>query len=909
MLEQENSSNSPSDKTSSRNRSDRAESFGPCISLRGVNTNNLKNIDLDIPIGEITCIYGPSGSGKSSLAFQTLYLESKRRLINALPLSASKLLWDIPQAAEVEEIRPILPVWALGQKNPVVGGRPNVADHLNLSERLQKLFFLAGVHVCPKHRAPLRERMVSQAENMDLATLFKEGEKLSICIHKGLFFRHFAEGPFPARVWHFGELVSFNPAAEFWELRGIRAPGPDQRKVEAFCQQLIEKNPFLSHETILVVSRERTKISLKLALKKEFYCDQEGHISLTEDLGRDFARLSPLNSAGACFECKGFGWRPIYDESLLVNNQKLSISAGGVTFLKYKKLERRSMEEKFLAECKKLGIPSSLPIEDFSPGEKDQFSKLLWFGQGSYPGAHQLLAGLEKKRYQRSVRIFLRRLQKEEICAACEGARIPAVMKHWGMISNQTCLTYPEILMASVKDAYQRLRSFAENIHGEAKRTKDDILETLDTSLKLNLGQVALSTKVRDLGPSQYQRILLAKLLSYKGSGSLFIFDEPTIGMDEREMERFFAEVLKLRDQGNTIIFVEHAEFIKKRADFLIEMGPGAGKDGGRVVFAGRKLPELGPLAIPHRPKIKGRAPLLKIKGLRLSERQKKVSLCLPMERIVLVKGDSESGKSALFIETIVPILEQRRPGENSLLYDSFHAEGEVSDTLCLDPSKAGERKESSRSTVGTFLGHSSAVRRHFAALPISKALGLKDGHFSPNSSLGRCPECEGRGLKVVEMSFLEDVFFTCDNCNGNKLRPAYGKISDSKGSVTEIYQSAIEELEGRIDLRPKEKRILRYLNMIHLGHLALERELSSLSGGERARLAFVKYLEKDHRHSFIVLKNISFGLAPGDLIALSDLLSDLVKKENSIIIIDQNPFWEGLAHFSLDFNQVKDSS
>ena len=848
------------------------------IQIRGAKTHNLKNIDVDIALGKITCLLGPSGSGKTSLAFHTLFQESKRRLINSFP-SDIKFFWDIPQTANVDRIEPVLPVWALAQHNPVVGARPSLGDLMGLTERLQQVFYFLGQNHCPDHMVAYRQ---SKKWHQALPKKIDSNQILHLFISSGDYKHHIKSGVLPVRSLNGDVVCDFDYEHNWWEISRLKASAFESQ-VELKLREL-ELDQF--HGTIKVVSKDGS-INIEMRSGQERSCEVCA-CAETQEITH-FNHLSPYNGIGACRECDGHGMILKYDADKLIKEPKLSVKDGAVSVMNYKSFQpwRNDMFRAF----KRQGLSLEKPFKDL-PQKK---WKLLYEGDGAYPGFNDFFEYLESKRYKTHVRILIRSLKSEFLCPSCEGSRLSRSLDGFGIQTNKQTFLWKDFIGENINELNNNLANLTEQSHklthySKVEKILADITETVSTAIALGIGNLSLSDKVKALSAGQYQRVLLTKLLSFRGSGSLFVLDEPTLGLDENEIDKILLSLRKLRDQGNTVLIVEHSQQVITGCDEVIEMGPGAGADGGQILYQGKPKPiKRNSVKFKTKSEFEG---FLKVNGAP-GPNDWSFDYEIPVRAITVVTGPSEGGKR----QAVINLLEQWGADESSVT-------SEIDAPLKFDKIisfGAEASKVTARSTVGTFLGLVNYLRKHFAELPVSRGMNLKEGHFSYNSDLGKCPSCEGRGTTQVDMSFLEDVLLTCDDCKGMKLRPYYAQIRDGYQSYHEALNRPIKDSFANIPTTAKAKRILHAMEVLRLGHLSLDRSLQSLSGGERQRIKLLGQIQGRMGPSLLLFENISFGLSSADLEALFGHLQRLRDQGHTLILIDQHPDLREFADYSLE--------
>lgn len=856
------------------------------IQIRGARTHNLKSIDVDIKMNRITCVAGPSGSGKSSLAFHTLLTESKRRFINSLPTDM-KFFWEIPHVAQVDKIYPVLPAWGLPQHNPVVNSRPVALDVLGGHERVQRIFMVLGNFVCPVHHVPFEKVSTFEAVFSKIRSLknFSEEDAVHVFVSSSDYRRSISAEMNPARSMS-KEVRGFDENDPWYELIRVKA-----KSVNSLAEKLKEFNlpPGLGLRFHVLGLKKNFDIQNLIELKCP-YCDHKAEqvkVSHVES-------LSPLNALGACSHCQGHGMLLEYDREKLVKVPAKSIREGAINFLHFSRFEH--LFPTFLRECKKAGIDVDVPFHDL-PESKWTF---LYEGHGKYEGFNAYFDYLKSLRYKKNIRIYMRSMQREVLCTQCEGTRVSEKAGSLTVVLEKEIVSYKDFLKLNLKDAYQLLKKVKKD---QSKLIQYEKLENSFNKLErlycvaddLGLGHLQNTRKVRSMSSSEYQRLLLAKYLSYEGSQSLFVLDEPSLGLSQSTQEKMMYYLRSLRDQGNTIIMVEHSEFLKAESDEVIEMGPGAGPRGGQVLSQGKyKAPKINLPAFNFAGPAKKEFIELTDASIRNLERKQ---LQIQKNTINWVCGESGTGKTSFIVSIIANEIHKKVFGTR-LNYEEYEFKklkgiDSFQDVILINSSLD---KISSRSTVATYTDLGGFVRKYFASLEVSKKLGLKEGHFSSNSELGQCSSCEGRGVKIVEMQFMEDVEFVCEDCQGKKLKPYYANISDGNITAYEAFSKPLSEVLPHIRLTPKGKRIWEYFKILKLDYLSLDRTLVSLSGGERQRLQLLSLLDKKVEESFIVFENLTSGLSHHEFVPLAELLHQLTGSRNTLVVIDQNPFFQLIA-------------
>jgi len=854
------------------------------IKISGARVNNLKDVSLEIPLNKITCFAGPSGSGKTSIAFHTLYTESKRRFLNSFP-TYLKFFSERPAPVDVDSIEPVLPVFALPQINPIVGTRSTVADIMHVTELLQNIFYNHSEQYCETHNLVLEDKGVDKSIAEHFGQI-DESTKIYAFITKHSFLTHFKNSPFPSRSFG-SELRSFDEGDIYWEVARFKLNSID--KAAKKLLQYIEKNL----DVYLYADGDESVRKLIHSGEKECpKCDEQGVGKLTP------AYFSPYNALGACSECNGFGANLEYDNEKLVDSE-LSVEEGGVKLLEYKRFTGHyddlywALKEAKISTTNKI---KSLP---------KKFWKILYNGEGQWVGFNYLFSYLESKRYKANVRIFIRARQKEVSCESCKGSRLTDLVESFKISKDSE--KYFDVINMNISE----LRKFIKNIRKQKttkdfKKATDKLNILLDTALGIGLGHLYITRKAKSLSAGEYQRLLLLKYLSYEGTGALFVFDEPSLGLNDEEKSMLQAGFKELIRLGNTVILIDHSKYFHKHSDHFIYVGPGAGKYGGEIEYQGDykkfKAPKENEVKLlPIKKGIKKE--YIELKNPRVYNKEFK-DIKISRGEITWVYGPSGSGKSAVMINVLANKLYYDVYGEYLNLkrgeFSSIKYKNEFNDVIVVD---ANLNRYSSRSSFGTMTELYSITRKHFLNLPVTKSMGLKDGHLSSNSELGQCPKCSGKGFVTVEMQFLEDIKLECEDCNGLKLKPVYASITDGFFTVSEAYSRPVHEVLDRIKLTPKFSRIYDYLKVLKLDYLSLDREVMSLSGGERQRLYLLSKIQKNVENSILFFENLSFGLSERELSSVCKLLQELSLKGNTIIILDQDEFYSKIAHNTLKFN------
>ncbi|MFA6237351.1 MAG: hypothetical protein WC635_08510 [Bacteriovorax sp.] len=863
------------------------------IQIRGACTHNLKNINVDILLNQITCIAGPSGSGKSSLAFHTLLTESKRRFINSLPTDM-KFFWETPHTVEVDSIYPVLPAWGLPQHNPVINSRPVALDVLGGHERLQKLFMELGDFICPDHKVPFEKvsTLLSTITKIAGQKKIKVEEVIHVFVSSEDYKRHISSDMTPNRSMENSSVNEFNESDSWYELVRVKA-----KNIDSLYGKLKEFR--IPSGVLLKFFSADQKISFEVINHFELKCPHcerrvlEAKVSNVES-------LSPLNALGACPNCEGHGMLLIYDREKLVKDPTKTIREGAINFLQFSRFEH--LFPAFLRECKKAGFDIDIPFLELPESVWD----FLYDGGGKYEGFKSYFEYLKSLRYKKNIRIYVRSMQREIICSACEGTRVSENAGSLTLVLGSRLISYKEFLKLNLENSMSALAEIKSDFnkiiqHEKLQNTFNKLERLYSVGVDLGLGHLQNTRKVRSISSSEYQRLLLSKYLSYEGSQSLFVLDEPSLGLSPTTQKKLLNYLRMLRDQGNTILLVEHSEYLKEMSDDVIEMGPGAGARGGEILSQGKYKPVKFNFK-KHILDLKEKIEFIEITDAKIRNLMR-IQLKVQKNAINWVHGESGTGKTSFLVNILANEVHKKifgtRLSFEEYTFKKLKGVDDFEDIILIN---SGLDKISSRSTIATYTDLGAFVRKYFANLEISKRLGLKDGHFSANSELGQCSSCEGKGVKSVEMHFMEDVEFVCEDCQGKKLKPYYANISDGKLTAFEAFNFPLSEVLPHIKLTPKGKRIWEYIKILKLDYLSLDRTLISLSGGERQRIQLLTLLDKNIVNSLIIFENLTSGLSHHEFIPLADLLQQLTGSRNTLVVIDQNPFFDKIANHHVVF-------
>ncbi|MEC9282473.1 MAG: excinuclease ABC subunit UvrA [Bdellovibrionota bacterium] len=875
------------------------------IRLKGVKQNNLKNFDLDIELGSFTVVCGPSGSGKSSLAFETLYAEGQRRYIDSLSNYTKQFLNKAPKP-DLESIDNIPPAIALEQKNQVRNSRSTVGTTTELNDYLRIFFAKVGRAFCPFGHG----KILSEDSGKALARLLKENtgergyivfrvdekkrslsekELLKSLIKDGYqrYIEKFTEGERP-------EVLDLSPSStlpkkDFWILIDRLAvdekdSGRIQDSIRNAYSASLKYNLFLGGRfSFLDTNAKENKFSDELACSTCEYALPP----VTEAL---FNFSSPV---GACNNCNGFGNVLELDIDKIVPNPKLSISKGAIYPFTMPSASRQ--KAKLNAFCKDEGIDTKSPWRELPTETKE----LVLNGRGKFKGVYGLFSNLEEKRYKMHVRIFLARFKSPSKCQVCGGARLVPEAQHV-YIGGKNFKNLQEMSFGDLQDFFNRLKITPtdEELAAEVLRQIKSRLSYLN---EVGLHYLTPIRETRTLSGGEYQRIKLANQLGMELSQTLYVLDEPTIGLHPRDNERLIGILKKLNEQGNTLVIVEHDRDVIENAQSIVEIGPRSGIYGGELVFNGSmseflkdknsitaKYLKKDSVEVQNASEYQEASHFIELKGC-VGNNLKAVDLKIPINRFSVITGVSGSGKSSLIRNTLYPAVarELEKDFDSCLGFNEIDGVEYLKDVISIDQKAVGR---SGRSNPASYIGIYDEVRKLFANTPEASDRGLKAGYFSLNVDGGRCPTCTGDGFIVVDMQFMDDVILECEDCGGARFKKDTLEIHFNGKNIEQVLKLTVDEAFDFFVEYPKIRRALNYLQEVGLGYIQLGQPANTLSGGESQRLKIAKELSRSKLESTLyILDEPTTGLHFQEVSLLVQVLHKLVEKGGTVIVIEHN--------------------
>jgi excinuclease ABC subunit A len=870
--------------------------------IEGARQNNLKNISLRLPHNKVIAVTGVSGSGKSSLAFDTIFAEGQWRFIESLSTYA-RLFIEKLDRPDVDAIHNIRPAIALEQKNPVKGSRSTVGTLTEIYDLLRILYSRIAVPYCPKCGKEIRKwdssqivsELLEKHGNEKAVIVFESQEPLENLKQKGFL-----------RLWLDNEVR---------EIDDLKSGISNLKSIEVVLDRLVIRDePRLSDsiETAWKEGRESLKIvifketgKLTLRFSSKNICDDCG-IELPEPSPVMFSFNHPVC---ACPECKGFGNILIYDEDIIVPDKYLSLSEGAIGL--WEKPGYIWWKEQMIKGAKKSGIDINKPYNKLSKEEKDT----LFRGSRHFYGINDFFEEMESKRYKLHVRVLLSRYRSPVVCPKCGGRRLCESALAY-KINGLDIAELSNLPVSGLAQWFKNLdlSPMQRDIAKEAMRQISLKLQFLE---RVGLGYLALSRQAKTLSGGEYQRVNLSNQLASALTGTLYVLDEPTIGLHPRDTNRIAGIMRELSSLGNTIIVVEHDKDIISSSDWVVEMGPGGGHLGGEIIFSGPmneflRTDTLTARYIRAEEQKIGRAEgktsglsAFRTYGLILygasGNNLKNVNLKIPLNALTVVTGVSGSGKSSLVVETLYLALARhfRTEPEHPLTYKKIDGVEKIKGARLIDQTPIGKTP---RSNPLTYLKIFDPIRKLFSQQIEAKAHGYTPGFFSFNVPGGRCETCKGEGCQKMEMYFFEDIFVKCEDCKGRRYGEDALRVSYKGKNISDILDMTVDEayefFSGTIEIRSK----LGLMKDIGLGYLRLGQSATTLSGGEAQRLKICSELgARETKGMLYILDEPTVGLHHNDVLMFIKIIRRLVESGNTVLIIEHNLDVIGQADWVID--------
>lgn len=916
------------------------------IHLWGVKQNNLKNIEVKIPVGSMTVICGPSGSGKSSLAFETLFAEGQRRFIESMSNYARQFLNKAPKP-DIEGISNIPPAISIEQKNSVKSSRSTVGTTTEIIDYLRLLFEKIGVSHCPTHQCPTEKESVTEATDKVIKSFaglrgyilveiseggrVAQGKKLHSLLLQDGYLRIYqpkisaaspaekssgkktsakksSKMPVPANTTgltqeEMGTIVEIGDAAAikkglpketFYLVIDRMSFNEEERgriadsMTQAYEASIKYNTNFISRKATILTTEGR-----RLQVSEEASCPICGYTPppLTSRL---FSFNSPI---GACSTCKGFGNILDVHEEKVIPNPSLSIAQGALS--PFWMPSAAHEKKQLLSYCKKEKIDTHTPWKDLPKAQRD----VIWNGNKEFFGVRGLFEYLEQMKYKMHVRVFISRFRSPFICPTCKGARLRSEAHHV-FVGGTNITALSNMTIEEVHQFFKKveLSPYQVEVAGEVLKQVRARIEFL---MRVGVHYLSLGRETRTLSGGEYQRLILANQLGMGLSQALYVLDEPTVGLHPRDNDRLISILKDLKDLGNTLVIVEHDHDVIQASENIIEMGPGSGYLGGEVVYSGAtkdfyNFPKSNTAAFLK--PIKNAPPLRSIRPVDLDSYKVKIVLkgakghnlknldvSFPLNRLVTVTGVSGSGKSTLISKTLYPALARALDIEYLPVqaYDSLEGHENIKNVLLIDQSPIGK---SARSSPITYLKAFDAIRAIMAGTQEAQARGYTPGTFSLNVDGGRCPSCKGTGFEEIDMMFMDNVVIPCDVCDSKKYRQEILEVQYNKKNIFEILSMTVTEAMSFFVAHPNIRKPLSVLKEVGLDYLQLGQPANSLSGGESQRLKIARELSQVNQKSTLyILDEPTTGLHFREVELLMKVLNKLIESGGSVIVVEHN--------------------
>ncbi|MBC6658909.1 excinuclease ABC subunit UvrA [Morganella morganii] len=888
------------------------------IDIRGARTHNLKNINLIIPRDKLIVITGLSGSGKSSLAFDTLYAEGQRRYVESLSAYARQFL-SLMEKPDVDHIEGLSPAISIEQKSTSHNPRSTVGTITEIHDYLRLLFARVGEPRCPDHDIPLTAQTVSQM--VDNILTLPEGKRLMLLApvvkerkgeHTKLLDSLAAQGYIRARID--GEICDLSdpPKLEL-QIKHTIEVVVDRFKVrDDLTQRLAESFETaltLSGGTAIIADMEDNSAE-ELVFSANFACPVCGY-SMSELEPRLFSFNNP---AGACPTCDGLGVQQFFDPDRVVQNPNLSLGGGAIrgwdrrNFYYYQMLMSLADHYKFDIESPYSELPAKIQKVILNGSGRESIEFKYSNDRGDVTVRHHPFEGVlhnMERRYKETesmaVREELAKYISNRPCISCGGTRLKKEAR-FVFVDNTTLPQISDFSIGHAMDFFNNLK-FSGQRAKIAEKVLKEIQDRLKFLVNVGLNYLTLSRSAETLSGGEAQRIRLASQIGAGLVGVMYVLDEPSIGLHQRDNDRLLETLIHLRNLGNTVIVVEHDEDAIRAADHIIDIGPGAGVHGGEIVAQGSLEDIIGTpdsltgkflsgerrISIPEKRNVADPAKMLTITGAS-GNNLKNVTLNLPVGLFTCITGVSGSGKSTLINDTLFPIAQTQLNGATTITpapYKSVEGLEHFDKVIDIDQSPIGRTP---RSNPATYTGVFTPVRELFAGVPESRSRGYTPGRFSFNVKGGRCEACQGDGVLKVEMHFLPDVYVPCDQCKGKRYNRETLEVKYKGKNIHEVLDMTIEEAREFFDVVPALARKLQTLMDVGLSYIRLGQSATTLSGGEAQRVKLAKELSKRGTgQTLYILDEPTTGLHFADIEQLLAVLHQLRDQGNSIVVIEHN--------------------
>ncbi|NLC37297.1 MAG: excinuclease ABC subunit UvrA [Alcaligenaceae bacterium] len=894
------------------------------IRIRGARTHNLKNVSIDLPRRKLVVVTGLSGSGKSSLAFDTLYAEGQRRYVESLSAYARQFL-QLMSKPDVDLIEGLSPAISIEQKSAGHNPRSTVGTITEIHDYLRLLYARVGTPYCPEHGLPLQAQSVAQM--VDAVLAWAPESRLAILAplaraRKGSFEDEFAslQAQGYVRVRIDGEMLAIEdvPPLKKTEKRDVDVV-VDRLRIRPDAKQRLSE----SFETALRLTNGRA-IALDMDTGKEHpfsshYACPVCHHSLTEMEPRLFSFNNP---AGACPSCDGLGHVEVFDPRRIVAFPELSLASGAIAgwdrrnAFTHTLLTSLAAHYEFDLETPFESLPDAIR-QRVLYGSGDEEIPFLYINEKGRSTVRKhpfegVIPNLERRWRETdssAVREELSKLRQTQRCPACQGSRLRVDARHVligdepGEQERQGRPIY-EVEALPLNTCLEWFENLA--LHGARKEVAERIIREIVARLQflnnVGLNYLSLDRSADTISGGEAQRIRLASQIGSGLTGVMYVLDEPSIGLHQRDNDRLIQTLRHLRDLGNSVIVVEHDEDMIRSADYVLDMGPGAGEHGGQVVasgspeeiaahpasLTGQYLSGARSIEIPQRRPIHDDQPWLTLKGARGNNLQT-VDLAIPAGRFVCITGVSGSGKSTLVNDTLAVAVSRalHRAQAEPAPYDSLEGLSHFDKIITVDQSPIGRTP---RSNPATYTGMFTPIRELFAGVPEARTRGYDAGRFSFNVKGGRCEACQGDGVVKVEMHFLPDMYVDCDTCNGKRYNRETLEIRYRGLNISEVLGLTVEQGLDYFSSVPSVARKLQTLMDVGLSYLRLGQSTTTLSGGEAQRVKLsLELSRRSTGRTLYILDEPTTGLHFQDIALLLEVLGKLIEAGNTVVVIEHN--------------------